>query len=138
MLNLEVSLVGITPKKVVVHSWNEASLEKAQTDLNSRYVQAVPSEKADDVLTLVDQPNVAAIGINLKRPTFPLQHQDTIFLKRLASNKLITRLPYLLTWDNATEDEVKEVAKLGLNATVGGAFDENFARWVKAFTQENK
>jgi hypothetical protein len=138
MLNLEVSLVGITPKKVIVHSWNEASLEKAQTDLNSRYIQTVPSEKADDVLTLVDQPDVAAIGINLKRPNFPLQHQDTIFLKRLASNKQITRLPYLLTWDNATEEEVKEVAKLGLTATAGGGFDQNFARWVQAFTQEKK
>jgi hypothetical protein len=138
MLNLEVSLVGITPKKVVVHSWNEASLEKTQTDLNSRYVKVVPSEQPEDVLTLVDQPDVAALGINLKRPNFPLQHQDTIFLKRLASNKAITRLPYFLTWDKATEEEVKEVVKLGLHGAAVGPFDLNFARWAQAFTQDKK
>lgn len=138
MLNLEVTLAGITPKKVVVHSWDQASLEKVQTELNSRYIQVIPSEKPDDVLTLVDQPEVAAVGINLKRPSFPLQHQDMIYFKRLASNKLISRLPYFLTWENATEEEVKEVAKLGLGGAATGPFDQNFTRWARAFTQEKK
>lgn len=138
MLNIEVSLAGITPKKVIVHSWDEATMEKAQTGLNSRYVKVIPSEQPEDVLTLVDQPDVAALGINLKRPAFPLQHQDTIFLKRLATNKQITRLPYFLTWDKATEEEVKEVAKLGLHGASTGPFEANFARWVQAFTQDKK
>jgi hypothetical protein len=138
MLNLEISLAGITPKKVVVHSWSGQVLEKTQLDLNSRRTVVVPSEKPEDIFTLADQSGVAAVGIDLKRLNFPLKHQDTIFLKRLAANKNITRLPYFLTWEKATEDEVKEVAKLGLHGASVGPFAENFARWAQAFTEKTE
>jgi hypothetical protein len=134
MLNLEVSLVDIVPKKVVFHSPAEAVAEKVQTELISRHVKAVRCDQPDDVLTLVDQPHVAAVGLEVKRPTFPLQHQDMIFFKRLASNRTFTRLPYFLTWEGATDDEVKEVAKLGLTGATTGSFADNFARWAKTFT----
>ena len=67
----------------------------------------------------------------------PLQHQDTIFFKRLLTNKLFTRLPYFLTWENATAAEVQEVHKLGLLGATADPF-ASFAAWSKAFTQEKK
>lgn len=136
MLNLEISLDGITPKKVLAYTWDEALLEKVQTDMNSRYTKVLTAPQADDIITLVDQPGICAVGIDLKKITFPLTHQDTIFLKRLASNRALSRMPYFLTWEGATEEQVKEVAKLGLMGATTKVFSKDFQTWAFAFTQD--
>jgi hypothetical protein len=46
------------------------------------------------------------------------------------------RTPYFLTWEGATEEQVKEVAKLGLVGSTTASFAENFSTWAQAFTQD--
>lgn len=136
MLNLELSLEGIQTRNVLLFSHDEARREAIQTSLLSRRTKVLAPAAVEEVLTLVDTPGTAAVGIDLKRPDFPLQHQDMILFKRLASNRTLTRLPYFLTWDGATEAEVAEVKKLGLTGATTGSFAEKFPVWVAAFTQE--
>jgi chemotaxis protein CheY-P-specific phosphatase CheC len=132
MLNLEVSLEGITPKKVLIYSFKENSSESVRTALNSRTVKVISLENADEVLTAIDQEGVAAVGIDLKRLTFPLGHADNILLKRLASNRSLARVPYFLTWEEASPEEAKILAQMGLNGATTGSFLNDFPNWAKA------
>ncbi len=134
MLNLEVSLDGVKPKRVLIYSWSQELSEKIQTQVNSRRIKVIAVERPDDIISLVDQEDVAAIGIDLKKLLFPLQHQDMILLKRLASNRTLTRLPHFITWHGATKDQVEEVIKMGLPGATVKPFAE-FAEWTKSFTQ---
>jgi hypothetical protein len=137
MLNLEVSLEGITPKTVLVNSWDEELVEKIQTEMNSRYTKIVVVPKPDDILTMLETPGLAAIGMDLKQLSFPLAMQEAIFLKRLAANRTFVKIPYFLTWgNNPTEAGVKELEKLGIKGATTGSFKENFPRWAHSFTAD--
>lgn len=136
MLNLEIKLEGINPKSVLIYTPDENLRDKLQLEMNSRYTKVTAALEADEILKMAEQPGVAAVGIELNKMTFPLQHQDTIFLKRLASNRTFVRLPYFLTWQGATEQQVQEVVKLGLVGATTGEFSKDFSRWALAFTQD--
>ncbi len=136
MLNIEISLEGITPKLVVVHSHDSALLERLQIEMNSRYTTVLPAASQDDVFKLVDTPGVAAVGVDLREMSSPLSLQDSIYLKRLVTNRTFTRIPYFLTWKNADNATLEEVKKLGLAGATTGSFEQNFARWAVAFTQD--
>lgn len=134
MLNLEIKLQGIEPKQVLIHTWNEERSEKVQAAMNSRYTKVVSAAEPDDIFIKLDQPGLVAVGIDLGELTFPLGMQDSIYLKRLASNRALQKIPYFLTWKNPTEAGVKELEKLGLKGATTGDFEANFARWAHAFT----
>jgi hypothetical protein len=136
MLNLELSLQGVDPKNIVIYSWNEDLRDQIQMNLNSRYTKVWSFEQPDEVLPALDKPRLAAVGFDLKKMQFPLQLQDQILLKRLASNRALSKLPYFLTWEGATEEEVKEVQKMGLLGATSGNFAQNFPLWAKSFSQD--
>jgi len=136
MLNLEVSLQGIDPKNVLVYSHDEAMRENIQKSLNSRYTKVWVFDQPDDLLPALDKPRLSAVGFDFKKLSFPLQLQDQILLKRLASNRALGKLPYFLTWEGATEDQVDEVKKLGLSGATSGNFAANFPLWCSSFTQD--
>ena len=136
MLNIEISLEGINPKKVLLYSWDESLVEKTLTQMNSRYTKVLVASSAESIITEADQPGIAAVGIDLKKMEFPFTLQDTIFFKRLAANRILNRLPYFLTWEGATEEQVKEVAKLGLVGATTSNFAQSFQTWAQAFTQD--
>lgn len=135
MLNLEIALEGITPKKVVVYSHSEDQREATQTQLNSRYVKVIPVTAPDEILKAIEEPGVAAVGIDFKKLSFPLGHQDNILLKRMGTNRVLSRLPYFMSWEGATDEEVKQVAQLGLFGATTGSFKLSFAHWARAFLQ---
>lgn len=134
LLNMEIQLEGVQPKKVLVYSWNELTLEKVQIAMNSRDVKVVAIENQDDIFNKVDMHRLCAVGIDLPGMSFPLSMQDSIFIKRLASNKSLLKLPYFLTWDNPTEQGLKELESLGLKGATTGQFMANFPAWAKVFT----
>lgn len=138
MLNLEVSLEGITPQKLVVYSHQEELREKLQSQLNSRHVKVVCVEEPDELFKAIEGPEVAAVGIDLKPVSFPLSHQDSIFFKRLASNRLLTRLPYFLSWEKATPDEVKQIVELGLTKATTMPVRAGFAHWAQSHLKPPK
>jgi hypothetical protein len=134
LLNIEISLEGITPKCIVVHAPTPELLERIQAEMNSRYTKIIPAASPDDVFNLLDSGTVAAVGIGLKSMKFPLQHQDAIFFKRLVSNRTFMRLPYFLTWENVDAASLVEVRRLGLTGASNGSIDKEFPRWALAVT----
>jgi hypothetical protein len=136
LLNLELDLEGIKPKLVLIHSWNPEQVEQLQSQLNTRYTKVIPLQGADDLLTKADLPGVVAAAINLKGLGFPLGHSDSIFLKRLVGNRTLMRLPFFLTWENASQDGVKELHGMGLSGATVASLPQHCPRWVKAFTQD--
>jgi len=135
MLNLEVALDGITPRKLVVYTHQEALREALQLELNTRYTKVVCVEEPDELFKAIEGADVAAVGIDLKPVSFPLSHQDTIFFKRLASNRLLARLPYFLSWEKASEEGVKEIVALGLTKATTVPLRAGFSHWAKAYLQ---
>lgn len=136
MLNLEISLQGITPKKILLYSWNESLSEKIQTQLNTRYTKANAVQAPEEILTNLDDPNLAAVGIHLKSLNFPLSLQDSILLKRMGGNRILSKIPSFFTWDGATEKNVEELKKLGLNGATPGQFEANFVNWVSTLVSK--
>jgi hypothetical protein len=136
LLNLEIQLEGITPKIVLVHSWDPERIEKIQMQMNSRYTKVVPVEKVDDILSRLDTPNLAAVGLDLKSLSFPLALQESILLKRFLANRNFTRLPYFLSWGNPSEASVAELAKMGLAGATKAPLVEQFPKWAHAFTKD--
>lgn len=136
LLNLEIQLDGITPKSLLVYSWNKERVEQLQTSLNSRYTKVVPVDTADEVLVKLDTPGLVGIGIDLKSVTIPIAHQDMILFKRMLANRAFTRMPFFLTWDGATDAGVKELFKLGLSGATKNNFQTEFPRWAQSFTKD--
>lgn len=136
MLNLEIQLEKITPKVVLICSWDEDLVEKIQSEMNSRYTKVVVAQNPDDIFTMIDQPNLTAVGIDLKSLSFPLAMQESIYLKRLASNRALAKIPYFLTWGNPTDAGVADLRGLGLKGATTGNFKNNFPRWAHAFTAD--
>jgi hypothetical protein len=91
-------------------------------------------ETPEDILNKVDNPGICAVGIDLAGMNFPLTMQDSIYLKRLASNRALMKLPYFLTWAQPTEAGLKEIEKLGLKGATTGQFLANFPAWAQVFT----
>lgn len=135
MLNLEIALEGITPKIVLLHSWDPEKTKRLQAAMNSRYVNVIPVAQPDELITLLDKPGVAAIGIDLKKTGFPLAHQDMIFFKRLAAQRLLSKIPYFLTWDGVDANGVQEIKKLGLLGATAGDLEKEFQSWSSSFTK---
>jgi chemotaxis protein CheY-P-specific phosphatase CheC len=136
LLNLELDLDGITPKLVLLYSWNEEQLEALQTELNTRYTKIIPLRSADEVITKCEMPGVVAAGVNMKSLGFPLTHNDTIFIKRLAGHRGLSKVPFFFSWENSKQPEVDELRDMGLTGATPAAMAQHFSRWVKAFTQD--
>lgn len=133
LLNLEIQLDGITPKNLLIYSWSPERLEKIQMALNSRYIKVVPLEAVDDALLKMEQMNVTAVGLDVKPLTFPLAHQDNILFKRLLSNRNFIRLPSFVTWDNATDEGVQVLQRMGFAGATKSPLLTGFTPWLQAF-----
>lgn len=133
LLNLEIQLDGITPKNLLVYSWDPERLEKVQMGMNSRYVKVLPLSSAEDVLSKLDQPHMAAAAFDLKPLKFPLSHQDNILFKRLLANRNFARLPSFVTWDGANEEGVKEMKKIGFAGATSAPLLEGLKAWSQPF-----
>lgn len=136
LLNLEIQLDGITPKSVLVYSWDPARVERLQAEMNSRYTKVIPVENVDDVLTKLDTPGLVGVGLDVKPLSFPLAHQDSILFKRMLANRTFIRMPFFLTWDGANDAGVRELFKLGLSGATKNPLLTEFPRWSHAFTKD--
>jgi|GEM_PF-4501850 len=136
LLNLEVELDGISPKVLLLYSWNPERVEKLQMEMNSRYTKVIPVANPEDVLTKLDTPGLVGIGLDMKPLTFPLAHQDNILFKRMIANRSFTRMPYFLTWDSATDQGVAELTKLGIAGATKAPLNTKFAEWAQSFTKD--
>ena len=133
LLNIELSLEGIAPKHLLVYSTDPARIANLEMKLTSRQVKVKSVDALDEILNNIDKYAVSAIGLEIKRPIFPLPHADTILFKRLAANPRFSRIPYFLTWPGIREEEIATLARLGLKA-VKGDFLMEFPLWSQAFT----
>ena len=136
LLNLEIQLEGITPKIVLLYTHDEDRAERIQSKLNSRYTKVVPLTRADDVLTKLDGSNACAVALDLPAVTVPMAMNDTIFFKRLAANRSLSRVPYFLTWANPSPESLKAFQDLGIKGATPLALEQDFPRWVHSFTQD--
>ncbi len=136
LLNLEIQLEGISPKVVLVNSWDPERVEKLQAEMNSRYTKVIPVERTDEILGKLETPGLVALGIDLRSLTFPLTLQDSILLKRLLANRNFIRLPFFLSWDGATDEGVKELFKMGLSGATKNKLLTDFPRWAHSFTKD--
>ncbi|MGZ3693034.1 MAG: hypothetical protein ACXWQO_02285 [Bdellovibrionota bacterium] len=133
MLNMEIDLDGIQPKLLLLHSQDKALVQKLQMELSSRYVKVLVCDSPDQILDKIETPGVAAVGIDLKEMKVPFAHQDLIFLKRLAANKTLMRMPYYLSWKGADPKSIQEAVKLGLVGANPRPFPEYFSSWAASF-----
>lgn len=138
LLNMELALEGIHPKIVLVYTWDEEFKEKIQTEINSRYRKVLIANEADDIFTMVDKERVAAVGIHLKNVGTPFSMQESIWMKRLAGNRTLSKLPYFLTWQNINPQSHLEADRLGLKGASTGSFQDNFLNWVNSIVVEKK
>lgn len=136
LLNLEVSLEGVITKIILVHTRDKDLIEKIQTQINSRNRKVIVCEEPDEILTMVDMKNVAAVGLELPDQGTPFSVNEAIFMKRLASNRTLMSLPYFLTWSNINPVSKIEAELLGLKGTTTGDFKTNFLPWANAMVPE--
>lgn len=136
LLNLELELDGITPKTLLVHSWDPERIVQMQTKLNSRYVKVLPVEKPEDMLDRIGAPNISAVALDLKALQFPLPLNDSLLFKRFLANRTFMRFPMFLTWQNPTADGVKELHKMGLLGASPASLLGDFPKWSHGITQD--
>lgn len=136
MLNIEISLEGITPQQVLVYSWNPAIVEKMQLAMNSRYVKVIPVDSPDKILDKIETPGVAAVGVDLKEMKLPFAHQDLIFFKRLIANRTFMRLPHFVTWQHIEAQGLREAVTMGLLGANQGSFASEFPLWASSFLKK--
>ena len=136
LLNIEIELEGITPKVILINSHSEEKMDQLRTKLNSRYIKMLQVEKPEEILDRLDTPNLAAVGIDLKSLSVPLPLNDTIFFKRLVANRTLMRLPLFLTWENPSDESIKEVHKLGIKSATKANFLTDFPAWVSNVTKD--
>lgn len=134
MLNLELGLEGIVPKTVVLHHANEFYSESLRLATNGRYKKILYAKAPDDVFNLLDGEGVAGAAIDLPALTFPLPLQESILLKRIAANKKLAKLPYLLTYANPSPQGFATLKALGLNGVSEKKFEEAFPAWLEQVT----
>ncbi len=136
LLNLELALDGITPKVLLVYSWNSERVEHMQAKLNSRYTKVVKVDRPEDVLERLSTPNLTAIAIDLPALNLPLNHAESLLFKRFMANRSFMRVPLFLTCDNANEEAMKEVRQMGLGGATKNSFLADFPPWAQAFTHD--
>jgi hypothetical protein len=136
LLNVELELDGITPKILLVNSWNLARLEALQAKLNSRYVKVVPVAKPDDMIEQIGIPNLVAMAIDLKALNFPFTHAENIFFKRMTANRSFMRLPLFLSWGNPSNEALIEIKKTGILGATMASLDTDFPAWAHTFTKD--
>ena len=136
LLNIEIELGGITPKALLVYSWDPTRIEALQSSMNSRYTKVVPVPKVDEVPGKLSTPHIAGVGIDLPALTFPLPHAESILFKRLMANRTFMRLPLFLSWKNPTPEGLKELHKIGLLGATTASLPNDFPMWAHAFTKD--
>lgn len=136
MLNIEVELESFKAKKVLLYHWNPNLREKIQTEMNSRYTKVVPVEAPEEIFAKLDLENIFGIGIGLRKLRFPLPHDDTIFLRRLAGKLQLSHTPYFLGWENPSDEGLRELAKVGLTQATKANLAVDFIRWADAITMD--
>ncbi|MGZ3655664.1 MAG: hypothetical protein ACXVCS_08915 [Bdellovibrionota bacterium] len=136
LLNIELQLDGITPKILLVHSWNADRVEALQASMNSRYTKVIPLAKPEEVLEKLDTPHLTAVAMDLKSLSFPLTHVETIFFKRLTANRTFMRLPLFLSWEGSSEAGLNELRRTGIMGGTTASLETDFAKWAHAFTKD--
>lgn len=136
LLNLEIQLEGITPKLVLLHTWDEEKAEYLQSKLNSRYTKVIYFPQPDELLLKIDSPNVCAVGLDFKSVPIPLGMQENIFFKRLAANRALGKMPYFLSFGSPTAETAKQLTDLGLKGTTLQDMKTDFPKWVHEHTKD--
>jgi hypothetical protein len=136
LLNIEIQLEGITPKMLLVNSWNSDRIEALQSRLNSRYTKVIPVAKPEEVLEKLDTPNIAGIALDLRALTFPLPHAEAILFKRLAANRAFMRMPLFLSWENPSAEGLVELRKMGFGGATVESLVKAFPNWAQIHTQD--
>jgi hypothetical protein len=135
MLNLELQLDKITPKTVILYHPDEFYTEALRLATNNRYKKVIAAEKPEDVFTSLEGEGIVGAAIHLKQIKFPLEHQDSIFLKRIASNKKLKKLPFLFTWENQTPEGYATLKAMGIDGAQEEPFDKAFPTWFDNLTK---
>lgn len=136
LLNLEIELEGITPKSLLVYSWDPERIVALQAAMNSRYTKVIGLQKPEDILERLNTPHLAGIALDLRALTFPLPHAENLLIKRLTANRTFMRTPHFFSWENSSEEGLKELRKMGLSGATQAALPTEFPKWAHAFTQD--
>lgn len=136
MLDIDVELESFKAKKVLLYHWNPNLLTRIQMEMNSRYTKVIPMDTQDEVFSLLGADNVAAVGIGLRKLRFPLPHDDTIYLRRLAKELINSHIPYFLSWESPSDEGLKELARIGLTQANKLSIEKDFIPWADRITRD--
>ncbi len=135
MLNLELGLEGITPKTIVLYHPDEFYTEALRQATNNRYRKIIAAKEPDDIFNCLEDESIVGVAIHLKRLSFPLEHSDSILIKRVAANKKLAKLPLLLTWGNPSAEGVATLTAMGISGASEENFDKAFPTWLDSATK---
>lgn len=131
LLNMEIQLKGITPKTVLLHTWNEDLAEEIQKQFNTRYTKLTLVNKPEELIAMADKANVAAVAVDLQTLNFPLSQQESILIKRLAANRALGKLPFFFSYPNPDGGGVAILQELGFNADIKASLKLDFLPWCQ-------
>lgn len=130
MLNMELQLEGLTPKNIVLYSWNKDFCQSMQKKFNTRFTKIIVAQDPDDILHLVKSKQTCAVAVELENLHVPLQHNDAIFVKRLTSNDTLMRLPFVFSVKGGSENTLTHLQQSGLAAATSSDLEKIFEPWI--------
>lgn len=132
MLNLELDLDGIVPQTTIFHTSDQAFADQMRKKINGRYRKLIFVEKADEILTKLDDPKVSGVALDFGPLTFPLQLNDSILFKRMAANKTLAKKQTLITWANPSDAGVAALTALGLRGATTKSMKDALSPFIES------
>ena len=136
VINAELEIEGQDPRSILLYSHITEEASSLFEKLNTKHTRITLATDRDDILTKLDSGKFAAAGIHLAQFPVPLAVRDSIFLKRIASNRYLTKIPYLLIIDETSDETMAEFAKLNLKGLSSGSFLNRFPRWLQVIVKD--
>lgn len=130
MLTMELQLEGITPKKILLYSWDKEFSQKMQIKYNTRSTKVVLAQEPDEILHLAKSINPAAIAMGLDSMPLPLAHNDSIFLKRVATNDALQKIPFIFTSKGMRAEDLGLFHTMGIKQASDIELQSCFEQWV--------
>lgn len=138
LLRVEVSLDGITPRTLVLYSDNKDFAEKMSKTLNTRHSKLKILENLEELLDPIDVPNLAGVGVDMEKITFPLPSKENIFFKRLVKNRTLQEKPLFFCYGNASPENQKTLIDMGLKEQSLAKSQGDFLSWAHTLIKNSE
>lgn len=132
MIGYRVRLEGITPRKIVLWTWDPKFSQVLKEKIESRYFTVELATQPGDIVHLSKDPNCCAIAIDFNQIAFPLAHDMKILAKRLQMAKIPESIPMWISMGNPSHDICLEFENMGLRGATLADAKSNLEPWLQA------